>query len=200
VFPSPLQTSEQAARDRELTALIARVAGGDHDALTEVYDATNRLVYGLLLRILGNAATAEEVLSDVYVQAWRQASRYDERRGGPRAWLVMMARSRALDRLRADGPATRREASLEEAPSAASASAGDAERSAAQHELRRIVCAALDFLPPDQREVIELAFYSGLTHTELAARLNQPLGTIKTRLRRGMMRLREALAAAREAV
>jgi RNA polymerase sigma-70 factor, ECF subfamily len=191
VLQPPDNISEVEARNQQWAALIGRVAAGDQDALTALYDATNRFVYGLLLRILGNTATAEEVLLDVYVQVWRQAGRYDRQRGNPRAWLVTMARSRAIDRIRAEGQAARHGAQLEEA--ATIAVAQDAERTAAHAEMRRLVCKALEALPPEQSEVIELAFYSGLTHNEMAARLNLPLGTVKTRVRRAMIKLREVL-------
>jgi RNA polymerase sigma-70 factor, ECF subfamily len=191
VLEPPDNISEIEARSQEWAALIGRVAEGDQDALTTLYDATNRFVYGLLLRILGNTATAEEVLLDVYVQVWKQAARYDKRRGNPRAWLVTMARSRAIDRIRAEGQAARREAQLEEA--ATMAATHDAERTAAHAEMQRLVCKALETLPREQGEVIELAFYSGLTHNEMAERLKLPLGTVKTRVRRAMIKLRELL-------
>ena len=191
VLQPPDYISEIEARSQEWAALIGRVAEGDQDALTTLYDATNRFIYGLLLRILGNTATAEEVLLDVYVQLWKQAARYDRQRGNPRAWLVMMARSRAIDRMRAEGQAARHGAQLEEA--ATIAATHDAETMATKAEMQRLVCTSLETLSQEQREVIELAFYSGLTHSEIAAHLKQPLGTVKTRLRRGMIKLRELL-------
>ena len=129
VLQPPDYISEIEARSQSWAALIGRVAEGDQDALTTLYDETNRFVYGLLLRILGNTATAEEVLLDVYVQLWRQAARYDRQRGNPRAWLVTMARSRAIDRMRAEGQTARHGAQLEEA--ATIAVTHDAEKSAA---------------------------------------------------------------------
>jgi RNA polymerase sigma-70 factor, ECF subfamily len=191
VLQPPDYISEFEARSQEWAALIGRVAEGDQDALTTLYDATNRFVYGLLLRMLGNAATAEEVLLDVYVQLWKQAARYDKQRGNPRAWLVTMARSRAIDRMRAEGQAAQRGAQLEEATTIAATH--DAEWMATNAEMQRLVCTALEALSQEQREVIELAFYSGLTHSEMATRLKQPIGTVKTRVRRGMIKLRELL-------
>lgn len=191
VLQPPDHISEFEARSQEWAALIGRVAEGDQDALTTLYDASNRFLYGLLLRMLGNTATAEEVLLDVYVQLWKQAARYDKQRGNPRAWLVTMARSRAIDRMRAEGQAAQRGAQLEEA--AAIATTHDAEWMATNAEMRRLVCTALEALSQEQREVIELAFYSGLTHSEIATRLKQPIGTVKTRVRRGMIKLRELL-------
>jgi RNA polymerase sigma-70 factor, ECF subfamily len=193
---SPEHSSEHEARNQAWAALVGRVAGGEQDALTALYDATNRLIFGLLMRILGNSATAEEVLFEVYAQVWRQAARYDVRRGNPASWLITMARSRAIDRLRADGQATRHEQPLDETPSVALTQ--DVERLAVNAETRELVCSALDALPAEQREVIELAFYSGMTHSEMAAHLKQPLGTVKTRARRGMIKLRELLGPAME--
>jgi RNA polymerase sigma-70 factor (ECF subfamily) len=191
VLQPPDHISEIEARSQEWAALIGRVAEGDQDALTTLYDATNRFIYGLLLRILGNTATAEEVLLDVYVQLWKQAARYDRQRGNPRAWLVTMARSRAIDRMRAEGQAAQRGAQLEEATTIAATH--DAEWMVTHGEMQQLVCTALENLSPEQREVIELAFYSGMTHSEIATRLNQPIGTVKTRVRRGMIKLRELL-------
>ena len=191
VLQPPDYKSEFEARNQEWAALIGRVAEGDQDALTTLYDATNRFIYGLLLRIVGNTATAEEVLLDVYVQLWKQAARYDRQRGNPRAWLVTMARSRAIDRMRAEGQAARHSVQLEEA--ATIAATHDSEWITTQAEMQRLVCSALETLSPEQREVIELAFYSGLTHSEIATHLKQPLGTVKTRVRRGMIKLRELL-------
>lgn len=196
VLQPPDYISEFEARSQEWAALIGRVAEGDQDALTTLYDATNRFVYGLLLRMLGNAATAEEVLLDVYVQLWKQAARYDKQRGNPRAWLVTMARSRAIDRMRAEGQAAQRGAQLEEA--ATIAVTHDAEWMATNAEMQRLVCTALEALSQEQREVIELAFYAGLTHSEMATRLKQPIGTVKTRVRRGMIKLRELLGSVLE--
>ncbi len=180
--------TELAAHNQEWARLIARVAEGDHDALAKFYDLSNRFTCGLLIRILGNAATAEEVLLDVYLQVWRQASRYNAQRGNPRAWLVTMARSRAIDRLRADKQTLQREEAL-----TGIESAGIPDDVASQVELRGLVCTALEALGPEQREVIELAFYSGMSHSEMAAHLHEPLGTVKTRVRRAMIKLRELI-------
>jgi RNA polymerase sigma-70 factor (ECF subfamily) len=193
---SPCQGSELAARNQEWATLITGVVNRDEAALAKLYDSSNRLIYGLLLRILGNAATAEEVLFDVYTQVWQQATRYDNRRGNPGAWLITMARSRAIDRLRSDRRLSRYEEPLEDAPSARDQS--DSQGITFRQELGRVVSRAVDTLRPEEREVIELAFYSGLTHSEMATRLNQPLGTIKTRARRGMIKLRELLGPALE--
>ncbi len=183
--------TETGARNVCLTNLIHKLAEGDQQAMSALYDATNRLVYGLTLRILCDASLAEEVMLDVYMQVWRQASAYDEKRGGPLAWLTTMARSRAIDRLRSGKQRQQREEPLEEAGNP-STPAGIEEEVAAS-EMRQRVQAALDLLSPEQREVIELAYYAGMSHSEIAAKLGQPLGTVKTRTRLGMIKLREAL-------
>ena len=188
---TPRDQAETRLRNERLTALVARVAAGDETGLGELYDATSRLIYSLVLRIVSDAATADEVTLDVYKQVWRQASRYDPARGGPLAWLTTIARSRALDRLRAGRQELLREEPLETAVQYAASD--DVERDAAAAETRVIVQRALAELTPEQRQVLELAYYSGLSQSEIAAKLNQPLGTVKTRTRLGMIKLRDRL-------
>ncbi|MGH9766511.1 MAG: sigma-70 family RNA polymerase sigma factor [Blastocatellia bacterium] len=188
-----IDTAETRARDQDLISLVQRVATGDQSALAALYDTTNRLVYGLVLRVLGDASSAEEVLLDVYTQVWRQAASYDTNRGAPLAWLTTIARSRAIDRLRSGWQDQRRKEPLEVLGDAMADGASPEEMTVAS-ERQKFVREALNSLTPEQREVIELAYYSGLSHSEIAAKLNQPLGTVKTRTRLGMMKLREALA------
>ena len=185
-------TAESRKRDQELIDLVQKIAEGDQSALGTLYDSTNRLVYGLILRVLNDASTAEEVLLDVYTQVWRQASTYDTSRGAPLAWVTTIARSRAIDRLRSGWQDQKRKEPLD-AIGDAPTSAASPEEATVASERQRFVREALAQLTPEQREVIELAYYSGLSHSEIAAKLNQPLGTIKTRTRLGMMKLREAL-------
>ncbi|MEO6393597.1 MAG: sigma-70 family RNA polymerase sigma factor [Pyrinomonadaceae bacterium] len=193
---TPPNMVEIRVRNEKLAALVVRVASGSEDALGELYDTTSRLIYSLVIRIVTDAATAEEVTLDVYKQVWRQAGRYDETRGGPLAWMTTIARSRALDRLRAGRQDLRREEPLETAFQ--HAASDDVEADAAAAELRVIVKRALNELTPDQRQVLELAYYSGLSQSEIAERLNQPLGTVKTRTRLGMIKLRGLLRATYE--
>jgi RNA polymerase sigma-70 factor (ECF subfamily) len=170
--------------------LIRRMAEGDADACGGFYDRYARLVYPVILRIVQDAADAADVLQDVFWEAWQAAASYDPTRGSPEAWIVMRARTRAIDRVRA----IRRRSETFVAPvdeslaAAAPERGGDASERAAD---RAIVAAVLDRLPEHQREVIELAYYGGLTQTEIAERLKQPLGTVKTRMRLGLERLRE---------
>jgi RNA polymerase sigma-70 factor (ECF subfamily) len=183
-------------------AALGRMAGGDRAAFAEIYDRHARPIYSLALRILQDAADAEDVVQEVFTQAWRQASRYDARRGAPGAWLLTMARSRAIDRLRARRvrpevaagaaapPDQRARRDSPDIPD--SAALPDAQLLSAEQVAR--VRKALDDLPMLQRVALELAFYEGLTQAEIAERLEQPLGTVKTRIRVAMLKLRDALA------
>ena len=170
-------------------ALLQRLADGDVSALGSVYDRYAPIVNGLALRILRDTGEAEDVVQDVFVQVWREAARFDRGRGSPQSWVCMIARSRALDRLR------RRRARREEGGDAAEEAA--AQPTASEPILAVAMGRALGNLPVEQRQPLELAYYEGLTQTEIAARLQEPLGTIKTRMRTGLLRLREFLASSR---
>jgi RNA polymerase sigma-70 factor (ECF subfamily) len=189
-------------------ALAARLAAGDERALAALYDAYSARLYALAYRILSTPQDAEEAVLDAFLQAWREAPRFDPARGTLTAWLVLITRSRALDRLRARG---RLERTMDRAralagpaddsatadPSAAGPAVGsrsaDPAREVERREEDARVRAALDTLPPPIRQALDLAFFEGLTHTEIADRLGWPLGTVKTRVRGGLLRLREAL-------
>lgn len=172
--------------------LIRQMADGDQAAFARFYDRYAPLVFALIVRIVRERAEAADVLQEVFWEAWRGASGYDPERGSPEAWLVTRARSRAIDRVRA----LRRRgetfaAPVDEALAAAPADpAGDPAQRAAE---RGAVRSALERLPEPQREVIELAYYGGLTQTEIAERLKQPLGTVKTRIRLALERLRQVV-------
>lgn len=176
---------------------LRRLASGDQASAGSLYDRHARPLYSLILRILGNETEAEDVLQDVFAQAFRHASRYDPRRGPVAAWLLTIARSRALDRLRARR--TRIEARtgemqmLDEVPDAQP----DAASTMLDEERSRLVRQALGELPMLQRIAIELAYYEGLSHSEIAERLEQPLGTVKTRIRLGLLKLRDVLTEGR---
>ena len=179
-------------QDEELAALIRRTADKDEGALGTLYDQTNPKVYGLAFRILGDPMIAEEVTLDVYMQIWRQASHFDHCRGKPIVWLTMLTRSRAIDRLRACQAERGRQESLETIGMEPNPSS-DPEASVVQSEQRNLVQKALSSLGAEQREAIEMAYFLGLSQSEIAARLNEPLGTVKTRIRLGMLKLRHAL-------
>jgi len=174
---------------------LERMARGDHDALTELYDRHGRIVYSLALRIVRDPRDAEEVVQDVFAQAWRQSSRYSAGRGSVIAWLMTLTRSRAIDRAR--GRRARPDATSDSAAIVdVSDSGASADEQLAWIAQAAQVRAALAALPLLQRVAIELAFYEGLTHTEIADRLEQPLGTVKTRIRQGLLKLRDQLSGA----
>ena len=177
------------------SALIEQTARGDASALAALYDGTSALVNGLALRILRDAGAAEEVTLDVYLQVWRQAQRYDASRGAPLAWLLTLTRSRAIDRHRA-GAGQRRESEPLAMAMTFAAPGSCPEEHSATAERGRLIRTALDGITADQRRAIELAYFGGLSHAEIAATLGEPLGTVKTRIRLGMMRLRETLGGA----
>ncbi len=176
-------------------ALLAKIVKGDHQAFGQLYDHSSGLLYTLAVRILGSREEADELLQEVYLEVWRKVARYDIGRGTPIAWLITLTRSRAIDRLRAR--AVRGQTTtlrLNEAVSSSVADLGPSPyETQADQELRITVGNAITGLPVAQQQAIELAYYEGLSHMEIAARLNQPLGTVKTRIKLGMSKLRESL-------
>ncbi len=180
--------------ERSWCALVGGIAKGNQDALSEPYDCTNQLVYGLALRILGNSSSAEEDLLDVYVQVWRTAKSFDSARGKVTSWLVSMTRSRAIDTLRSRQTRGANLAISLENVSELQDLRGGPEGQSVFRSRAEVVQKSLAELPEYQRSAIELAYFSGLTHGEIAARTGLPLGTVKTRIRSGMVRLRELLA------
>jgi RNA polymerase sigma-70 factor, ECF subfamily len=180
------------SRDAAWVEYIERAGMGEQEALASLYDESCSLVYSLALRILGNPADAEEVTLDVYSQVWRDARKFDRQRGTAGAWLATLSRSRAIDRVRSGTTRRTREEQFRPLTDFPDPAARPDEAGALEQQ-RRLIQAALDALAPEQREAIELAYFSGFSHSELAARLGQPLGTVKTRIRLGMMKLRELL-------
>ena len=173
-------------------ALVRRMAAGDREAFGAFYDRYAPLVYPLIVRIVRDRTDAADVLQEVFWEAWQGATAYDAGRGTPEAWMITRARTRAIDRVRA----LRRRGetfvpALDEGLAAAPAEAGG--DAAERAEDRRLVLSALEELPPAQRQAIELAYYAGLTQTEIAERLKEPLGTVKTRIRLGLERLRDVV-------
>lgn len=181
--PSP---SDDAA------ALIARIAQGDREAFSRFYDTLAGRALGLIRRILRDPGAAEEVLQEVFWQIWREAHQFDPARGRPETWLLMRAKTRAIDKLRSIRRRERTFVMSVDEGVAGSGAAGSANAGAAVED-RGLVQTALAQLPPAQRRVIELAFFEGLTQAEISARLGAPLGTVKTRARLGLERLRDVL-------
>ena len=177
--------------------LLGRIAAGDRAAFAEFYDRHCGRILGLLIRLLRQRPEAEDVLQECFFQVWSQAGRYEAQRSAPTAWLVLIARSRALDCLRRRRRSDATCSADAAAPAvAAEDSGGDLEREEGAHLTSR----ALAQLPEEQRGAIRLAFYNGLTHEQIAESQHVPLGTVKTRIRRGIMRLREILSQEQKAV
>ena len=182
---------EQDELDAELLRAVAR---GDEAAFARVYDRYAPILLGLMLRILRSRPEAEDVLQEVFLQVWQQARAFDPARGRAFTWLATLARSRAIDRLRAvDSRERAAQRSAEDGRPPAAGSEGWAEEGALRAERAEAVRAALAELPEEQRQVLLLAYLEGMSQSEIAAAKNQPLGTVKTRTRTGLKRLSEAL-------
>ena len=184
---------DAALRDEMLACLVGQIMHKIQSALALLYDRTSPRVYGLALRMLRERCAAEDVTQEVYMYVWQNAETFDPARGSVLSWLITITRSRCLDRLRASSSRARRED--DGAPVAALRDpAPDPERSSADSERIRHMRHLLQQLPADEQRAIRLAFFDEFTHTEIATRTNLPLGTIKTRIRRGLSQLKEQLA------
>jgi RNA polymerase sigma-70 factor, ECF subfamily len=168
--------------------LVTGVRSGDESAISSLYDRYSAIVYSVALRVLTDTGAAEDVLQEVFLQLWRNPAAFDSARGNMGPWLAVIARNRAIDALRKRRP----ESDLEDVVVAAPVNiAEEAERAQAAGRVR----AALAGMPDPQRKVLELAYFEGLTHTEIAQKTGEPLGTIKTRIRAGLMTLRKSVTA-----
>src|SRR5215470_9584260 len=168
-------------------ALIERIRSGDETAMADMYDRYSGIVYGVALRVLGNTTAAEDVLQEVFLQLWRNPQVFDANRGRLPAWLAVIARNRAIDHLRKRPP----EDEIEDLPISTGV---NLENEAAQRLAVDKIRGVLSQLPQEQRRVLEMAFFEGMTHTEIAARNGEPLGTVKTRIRTGLLAIRKAFA------
>jgi len=177
----------QAPDHRDDAALVARLRAGDQSAMADLYDRYSGVVYGVALRVLANATAAEDVVQEVFLQLWRNPQSFDAERGRLAPWLAVIARNRAIDHLR-KRPA---EDDISELPISTGVDLeSDAARKFAVDKVRGVLSA----LPQDQRKALEMAFFEGMTHTEIAGKTGEPLGTIKTRIRTGLLALRKAFA------
>lgn len=183
-------TSKAPVPEQDWTALVQSIAEGDQLALHALYERAHRPVFTLIMRITANRETAEELTIDVFHDIWRRAARYDAANGTVLGWIMNQARSRAIDRLRFESRKKRSHGTDIQPLSEVAADPSDVLQLREQGELLR---AALAVLTPDERQAIETTFFGGLTHAEAAARLNQPLGTVKTRIRSGLHKLRDIL-------
>ena len=174
-------------------AIVRRLAGGDAEAIAALYDRFSPTLLAVARRILGAAGEAEEVLQETFLQAWNQADRYDPDRSSVSTWLILICRTRALDRFRSRD--ARGRAALASAAEPRPEPSGRAEESVLHGERRKRVREVLTSLPGEQREVLELAFFEGLSQSEIALRTGAPLGTVKTRALLGMKKVRQALRA-----
>jgi len=183
--------AQRESRTSALDDLLVATASGDRDAFSRLYDETAARVFGLVRRVLVDAAQAEEVTQDVFLEAWQTASRFDPTRGAAISWLLTLAHRRAVDRVRSVQASRERDlkAGVRDLDVPVD-DVAEAAEIAVEHER---VSGALAGLSPAQRECLSLAYYDGCTQSEIAARLGLPLGTVKTRLRDGMIRLRELL-------
>jgi RNA polymerase sigma-70 factor (ECF subfamily) len=176
--------------------LLSRVAKGDLDSFGHLYDQSCVLLFTLASRILSNREEAAQLLQDVYLEVWRKVARYDVGRGTPVAWLVTLTRSRAIDRIRS-GASSSAHTGIDPSQNPGSRERDDdasvPQETKEDSELRLTVAKAVAELPAAQREALEMAYYHGLSHTEIAAKLNQPLGTVKTRIKLAMVKLRGLL-------
>lgn len=195
--PVERMASQEQTSGAMQVQLVAAMAEGDEHALGQLYDLHGPLAYGLAYRMLGNPADAEEVVADAFAYVWRTASTFDRSRGSVRSWIVTVVRSRALDRLRSAkraAHALRRATTLNDGELVVPIAPDRApDRAAEEGETRQLVAQSLAGLPEAQRRVIELAYFQGLSQSEIASRLNEPLGTVKTRMRAGLTKLREVL-------
>jgi RNA polymerase sigma-70 factor, ECF subfamily len=189
--PSDPPSEEGGSGGAHLADLLKRAGRGDEAAFAEWYDATAARAFGLAVRVLRDRAQAEEVTQEVYLQAWRTASRYDEQKGSALSWLMTLAHRRAVDRVRAAESASRQDTTYHQRTQVVPHDT-TAEAAETSIEARR-VRTALAELTTVQREALELAYFGGYTHTEVATMLDLPVGTAKTRIRDGLIRLRDAM-------
>lgn len=180
-------SATQVSNAKEEAALIERILAGDENAMGELYDRYSGVVYGIALRVLADTMAAEDVLQEVFLRLWRNPQAFNAERGRLAPWLAVIARHRAIDQLRKRP----REEDISELPVSTGVNLED---EAAQKIAAEKVREVLTQLPPEQRKLLEMAYFEGLTQSEIAGRTGEPLGTVKTRIRSGLLALRKAFA------
>jgi RNA polymerase sigma-70 factor (ECF subfamily) len=184
--------NEQESKDRDIE-LLRQIAAGDRMSFAEFYDRHSTLMFSVACKILNDTNEAEDVLQEAFVQIWEKAGKFDPKLGKASSWAAILVRNKAIDRIRASQRRTR----LAEEAGAEQGTAANGEDTANEtiygHEKANLVQSAIVELPVEQRQAIELAYFSGLTQDEISKKLNQPLGTIKARIRRGLLKLRDQL-------
>jgi|SRR5947209_2079315 len=180
-------SGSQAPHHNDDAALIARLRAGDQSAMAELYDRYSGVVYGVALRVLANTTAAEDLVQEIFLQLWRKPGSFDPERGKLGPWLAVIARNRAIDHLRKRPM----EDDIDELPISTGV---DLESDSAQRLAIEKIRGVLTQLPQDQRRALEMAFFEGMTHSEIAGKTGEPLGTIKTRIRTGLLALRKAFA------
>jgi RNA polymerase sigma-70 factor (ECF subfamily) len=179
-------SSSRVQPDSSDAALIARIRAGDEDAMAQVYDRYSQIVYSVALRVLGDTGAAEDMMQEIFMQLWRKPQSFDSNRGSLGAWLAVIARHRSIDQLRKRKPET----DFEDVIVSVDA---NLEYETDKNMFLAKVRGLLSSMPADQRRTLELAFFEGLTHSEVAEKMGEPLGTVKTRIRAGLMAMRKAL-------
>lgn len=177
----------QVSDSKDERALVARLRAGDESAMSDLYDRYSRIIYGVALRVLGSTTAAEDVLQEVFLQLWRNPQAFDADRGRLAPWLAVISRNRAIDLLRKRPM----EEDIDELPISTGVNLED---EASERIAIDKVRGVLTQLPADQRKTLEMAYFEGLTHTEIASKTGEPLGTVKTRIRYGLLALRKAFS------
>jgi RNA polymerase sigma-70 factor (ECF subfamily) len=189
-FAQPVNDTENLEQDIEL---LRKIAAADRGAFAEFYDRHSTLMFSVACKILNDQTEAQDVLQETFVQIWEKAKNFDPKLGKASSWVAVLVRNKAIDRLRA----SQRRSRLAEQAEAHSEIATDLSETVNEtmhgQETAKLIRSAITGLPAEQRNAIELAFFSGLTQNEISAKLNQPLGTIKARIRRGLLKLRDQL-------
>jgi RNA polymerase sigma-70 factor (ECF subfamily) len=193
-FARPVDEPENPERDQERDiALLQKIAAGDRSAFAEFYDQHSTLMFSVASRILNDAGDAEDVLQEAFVQIWEKAKNFDPKLGKASSWAAILVRNKAIDRIRA----SQRRSRLAEEAGAELAIAAEGQDTANEaihgHDKTKLIQSAIVELPDEQRRAIELAYFSGLTQNEISEKLHEPLGTIKARIRRGLLKLRDQL-------